>query len=387
MQNKIKVLILHNYMAPYRFPLFGLISKNKNIDLTVYFMSRSAKNRKWKKLPKLNFKYKVLPKLEISYFGKDLLAYIINYTFPFLFVREKFDVVISAGWLDFASQAAFFLSKFTKTKFIIWSESTINEPSLIRTITLPFVKYLVRNSDACIAISTRSKEYLISLGAKVNKIFIGYSSVDNKLFYRLSRLNSNEIQRIKSSYNIKSKKVVLYVGQFIERKGIEYLISGFKKYINENPDTSLLLVGYGPSEDQLKKMSSDLVNKNIFFVNHVEIDLMPKIYGIADIFVLPSLEETWGLVVNEAMAAGLPVITTDKVGSSIDLVKNGINGFVVKSKSSMQIYLKLKRILSNPGKINSMGSNSSKLINNFSPENQASAFIKSIQSVVFNRWK
>lgn len=383
MQKKIKVLILHNYMAPYRFPLFELISKDKNIDLTVYFMSRSAKNRKWKKLPKLNFKYKVLPKLEISYFGKDLLAYIINYTFPYLFIKEKFDVVISAGWLDFASQAAFFLSKLTKTKFIIWSESTINEPSFIRKITLPFVKYLVRTSDACIAISTRSKEYLISLGAKVNKIFIGYSSVDNKLFSKLSNLDSNEVQRIKTSFNIKSKNVILYVGQFIERKGIEYLISGFKKYLKDNPDSSLLLVGYGPSEDHLKKMSSGFVNKKIFFINHIEIDQMPKIYGISDVFVLPSLEETWGLVVNEAMAAGLPVITTDKVGSSIDLVKNDINGFIVKSKSSGQIYLKLKKILRSPGKLKLMGSNSSKLINNFSPEKQASAFIKSIQSVVF----
>lgn len=174
----------------------------------------------------------------------------------------------------------------------------------------------------------------------------------------------------------------MYVGQFIERKGIEYLISSFKKYIKVDSDISLLLVGYGPSEDRLKKMSSNLVNKKIFFVNHIEIDQMPKVYGISDVFVLPSLEETWGLVVNEAMAAGLPVITTDKVGSSIDLVKNDINGFIVKSKSSEQIYLKLKKILSKNGKAEIMGNNSLKLINNFSPEKQASAFIKSTQSVV-----
>lgn len=381
MQKKIKVLILHNYMAPYRFPLFESISKNKDIDLTVYFMSRSAKNRKWKELPKLNFKYKVLPKIEISYFGKDLLAYIINYTFPFLFVKEKFDVVISAGWLDFASQAAFFLSRFTKTKFIIWSESTVNEPSLLRTVTLPFVSYLVKKSDSWIAISTRSKEYLISLGAKAKKVFIGYSSVDNDLFSKLSTMSAKEIDMAKLNLNIKSKKVVLYVGQFIERKGIEYLISGFKKYLKDDLEASLLIVGYGPSEEKLKKMSSGLVNKNIFFLNHIEIEQMPKIYGLSDLFVLPSLEETWGLVINEAMAAGLPIITTDKVGSSADMVKNGVNGYVIKSKSSNQIYHMIKKIFNDRIKLNLMKKNSSSMISSFSPQKQAAAFIKSIQSV------
>src|SRR3972149_4145264 len=113
---KAKVLLIHNYMTPYRFPLFRAISKSKNIDLTVYFMSLSAKNRKWSTLPKTGFKYKILPKIELSYFGKDFFAYIINYTFPFEFLRNKFDVVISAGWLDFASQASFLLCKLTGRK-------------------------------------------------------------------------------------------------------------------------------------------------------------------------------------------------------------------------------------------------------------------------------
>src|SRR3972149_11606799 len=112
MYKKIKVLILHNYMAPYRFPLFREISKNSEIDLTVYFMSHSAKNRRWKVQPKkLGFKYEVLPKIEFSFIGRDLFAYIINYTFPYKFLKGNFDVIISAGWLDFASWVAFILCK------------------------------------------------------------------------------------------------------------------------------------------------------------------------------------------------------------------------------------------------------------------------------------
>ena len=65
------------------------------------------------------------------------------------------------------------------------------------------------------------------------------------------------------------------------------------------------------------------------FLQHLEPDALAQVYGVSDVFVLPSFEETWGLVVNEAMACGLPVITTDRVGAAVDLVREGENGFVV----------------------------------------------------------
>lgn len=366
-------------MAPYRFPLFEEISKLKNIDLTVYFMSKSAKNRRWKKLPKLGFKYKILPKLEFSYFGKDLLAYIVNYTFPYLFLKNKYDVVISAGWLDFASQMAFFLSKLTKTKFIIWSESTINEPSIQRKLTLPFVKYLVGKSDACVAIGTRSKEYLKLLGANENKIVKAYSTVDINHFDKGSRLSTDEKNKLKNGLNIKTNKVILYVGQMIERKGLIDLVKAFKLIVKSDRDVTLLMVGYGPLKNKLIEACNKNNLKNVIFVDHVEVDEMPHYYAISDIFVLPSHEETWGLVINEAMACGLPIITTNKVGSGPDLVINGYNGYIVKSRSPKQIALHLLKILKNTKVRISMSRNSKRLIEKFTPKKAALEFEKAIK--------
>ncbi len=379
MSKKTKVLILHNYMAPYRFPLFREISHKKDLDLTVYFMSKSAKNRKWKSLPKLGFKYKVLPKLELSYTGKDFFAFIINYSFPFEFLVNKFDVVVSAGWLDFASHAAFILSKLMRKKFILWSESTINEPSWRRTITLPWVKFMVGNADAYIAIGTLSKDYLVSLGADPRKIKIAYSTVDVDFFMSKSRSFTDSKIELKKKFNIKNKFVILFVGQFIERKGLIYLIKAFEMLINKLNNCTLVMLGYGPEEESLKKYITVNEIKNVKFVGHVDVNDIPEIYAIADVFVLPSLEETWGLVINEAMASALPVIATRRVGSAGDLIKDGKNGYVIPEKNYKELESKLFKILSNDLVRKNMSKESSKIIKNFTPVQASDSFREAIK--------
>jgi glycosyltransferase involved in cell wall biosynthesis len=367
-------------MAPYRFPLFREISKNSEIDLTVYFMSHSAKNRRWKAQPeKLGFKYEVLPKIEINFFGRDLFTYIINYTFPIKYFKRDFDVVISAGWLDFVSQVGFLLCKLTNKKFIIWSESTINEPSWRRTIMLPFVRFLVRYSDACIAIGTRSKEYLLKLGSIPEKIFVGYSTVDVDLFKTKSKFFKKERKAIRKKLGIKTSRVVLYVGQFIERKGLIHLLKAFEELVKTYKDVSLLLVGYGPLKEKLIDYVEVNDLHNVIFKSHIEVQKMPQVYSASDLFVLPSIEETWGLVINEAMACGLPIITTEKVGSSIDLVKNNYNGSVVSEGDYLSLYQGILKIITDTKTINTMSKNSGELILNFTPKIAARSFVKAVK--------
>src|SRR5438067_2218485 len=122
MAARIKVLLLHNIMAPYRFPLFRALSNQPGIDLTVWFMSRSARNRRWTQFnDELGFKYEILPAVELNYRSQDLFTYIINYSFPWRYLSRDFDAVISAGWLDFACQASFVLSKILRRRFVLWS--------------------------------------------------------------------------------------------------------------------------------------------------------------------------------------------------------------------------------------------------------------------------
>jgi glycosyltransferase involved in cell wall biosynthesis len=379
-RQKIRVVLLHNIVAPYKLPLFKFLALQKEIDFEVLFLSESAINRYWAlKEKRLGFKYKVLPKVEFNFTGKDFLTYIINYTFPFEFLRKKFDVLVVHGWLDFATQIGFFLCKLTGRKYIVWSESSPYEESWRRDITKPLVKMLVRGADACIAIGTRSKEYFEILGVDPAKIFVAYYTMDLEHFSRGSQVGAEQKKILKDKLGIDDKKVILYVGQFIERKGVNYLLSAFKSLQKEVSGVSLLLVGYGPQKDFLLKRIKKEKIEDVFFHDYVEVSELPKMYAIADVFVLPSFEEAWGVVVNEAMAAGLPIITTRKVGASADLVFNSRNGFVVPERNSQALEKALKRLFSSPLLRSKMSRESRKIIKNFTPENTGKNFLRAIK--------
>jgi glycosyltransferase involved in cell wall biosynthesis len=267
----------------------------------------------------------------------------------------------------------------TGRKFIVWSESSPNENSWRRTITLPLVKMMVRGADACIAIGSLSKKYFEILGVDPSKIFVAYYTMDLKHFIQNSRMSEKRKMAIKEKMGIQRGKVVLYVGQFIERKGVDYLITAFKKLQTKVPNVSLLLVGYGPQKELLLKRIKDEKIDRVIFQDHIDVEEMPKMYGIADLFVLPSFEEAWGVVVNEAMAAGLPVITTRKVGSSADLVFNNRNGFVIPERNSQALAAALIKILKSPSLRKRMSQESKKIIKNFTPESTAENFLEAIK--------
>jgi glycosyltransferase involved in cell wall biosynthesis len=376
----IRVLIVHNIMAPYRYPLFQAIDAQRDIELTVWFMAPSARNRRWLDQPRdAGFKYEVLPHFDLSYFSNDLFTYIVNYSFPWRYARAQFDVLISAGWLDFAAQTGLVLSKLLRRKFILWSESTAYEPSWRRSVSAPLVKAIVGGADACIAVGTRSREYLHHLGARDSDTFTAFSTVDVELFQRASQSARVHRASNRDELGIRRSHVLLYCGQFIERKGLHVLLDAFASVKRRFDDVALVLVGYGPARDLLKAQIARLNLVDVHFIDHVETSEMPRLYALADVFVLPSLEETWGLVVNEAMACGLPVIVTDRVGSSVDLVVDGDNGFVVPARDAAAIADRSVRLLEDSILRAHFSECSADRILQFTPERAATAFAAAVR--------
>ncbi len=377
-----RVLLLHNIMAPYRYPLFAALARQPTVDLTVWFMSESARNRRWESTRESpGFTYDVLPRIELSYARRDLFTYIVNYSFPLRYASNKFDVLICAGWLDFACQTGFALSKLLRRKYILWSESTANEPSWRRTLAQPLVKTMVQHADACLAVGTRSREYLVDLGAQPRKVFTAISTVDVALFQRVSAEWRPRRRELRDRFGIQAERVVLYVGQFIERKGLRCLLDAFEHLVAAQPDTALVLVGYGPLEQELREIVTSRALTDVHFIGHVEVGEMPRMYAMADVFVLPSFEETWGLVVNEAMACGLPVIVSDRVGSSVDLVRDGANGYVVPAGDSAALADRLAGILRDAEALERMGRCSAERIGQCTPDQAAAEFANAIQYV------
>jgi glycosyltransferase involved in cell wall biosynthesis len=372
-----KVVIIHNIISPHVEPLFKEIAKK--YDLTVLYCAEREKNRTWNKKP-TGYKYKILKNVSIEIGGSDLFTYFINPEIITVLKKLGPDVIISCGWDLFAYQVAFFFAKLHRIKFILWSGSTVNETSWRRSLSIPLVKLIVWGSDAFIAYGTKAKEYLIKLGAKENKVYISYNTTDLTKFAHLCDKYKSQKESIKENLEISNKKVIFYYGQLIKRKGVDLLLQSYKEVVETFSNVTLLLVGSGYLKNDLL---TNIEQNNLRFAKVIDDpgdEAICKYYAIADVFVLPSLEEVWGLVVNEAMACGLPVIVSNRAGSAHDLVKNNKNGYIINPNIS-DIKFAINRMLKSKKNFFSFSQESSKRIVEFYPNNTVNGVLHAIQSV------
>lgn len=362
-----KIVLIHNIISPHTFPVFTELGKRVN--LTVLYCAEKEENRIWKEKPK-SFKYKILPNFSIKFKGSDLFTYFINLSIFKELNSLKPEIVIISGWDLFAYQAAFFYCKLRKIKIILWSGSTKYETSWRRTISKPLVKLIVNGSDAYIAYGTRAKEYLISLGANPNKIFISFNTTGIGKYSKLC-----------VKYKREHKPTIVYYGQLIERKGADILIKAFFKLKGEFGNAKLLIIGSGQYKKSLEQLVGKLKLSDVKFIDNPGDDDVCKYYAVSDILVLPSREEVWGLIVNQAMACGLAVVVSDICGSSVDLVKDGVNGYVFKSENVNDLSNKLMKIIIDKRLLEKMKDNSRKFIEKFTPEKVVKGVIEAIESV------
>jgi glycosyltransferase involved in cell wall biosynthesis len=325
----IRVALLHNIISPHVVPLFEQLAQSPDLALKVYFLAESDRNRRWETSIGQRFEYSVLPNWAVRFGGEDLFTLFINPTVVGALLRDGFDVLICVGWDSFAALAAFALCKVLRKPFILWSGSTINEPSWRRSVSLPVVKQMVQGSSSWIAYGSRARDYLVRLGAVEHRVFKAYNTVDVDWF----RARADELRPmrtgIRGELGLADGPVVLYVGQLIARKGVHDLISAYELVAERCPGVQLILVGYGQLEADLRARVESTGMTGVHFIGHVALPDLPRYYVAADVFVLPSHEEVWGLVLNEAAACGLPIVTTDVTGASADLIIPGQNGYSV----------------------------------------------------------
>jgi len=209
-------------------------------------------------------------------------------------------------------------------------------------------QYVLRQARKIIALSRTIKSHLFLFRVGEDKIEVIPNSVDTEIFAPGKKNQLDEVWGI-------SPPVVLFVGRFIEQKGIRYLLQGFKNIIKELPDVKLVLIGGGPEVKELRRFQSECKN-HIFCIDFVAHELMPYIYAGCDVVVLPSLEERFGNVVLEAMASGKPVIGTF-IGGMKDTIVHGKTGYHVQPKNSKEIANSLLTILSDETLKNKLGEN------------------------------
>ena len=214
------------------------------------------------------------------------------------------------------------------------------------------------------------------------KYFCAYGATPNRCFeYPFTSIKEGDIKptidevnknALRKELNIKGESVVLSVGQFIPRKGFDVLIKAMKEV---ETSSSLYIVGGEPTEEYTSLRDS-LNLLNVHFIGFKSKLELEKYYMCADVFVLPTREDIWGLVINEAMSYGLPVIATDKCNAAMELIENGINGYIVEAEDKRDLSRCINTIISDKDLRKKMNSNNLVKIRNYTIEKMAQRHMK-----------
>jgi 1,2-diacylglycerol 3-alpha-glucosyltransferase len=182
--------------------------------------------------------------------------------------------------------------------------------------------------DGALVAGRAAREYAEFLGIAPERIFLGCDVVDNNYFTRGAEQARAQATSLRQQYCL-PKDYFLYVGRFDEKKNVSGLLKAYSLYIRSTPPPpwDLVLCGSGPLQERVRQEARELGLWQVRFVGFQQVGELPIFYGLARCLIMHSLGDTWGLVVNEAMAAGLPVLVSRACGCAPDLVQEGVNGF------------------------------------------------------------
>lgn len=376
---RLKLAIIHNTITPYRHPLFEMLARS--LDLVVYYSSVKRNSRKWELWPRnYSYQYKVLSGTQL---GGSTSCGSLNLAIIKELISQKPDVVVLSDYTSPTVLLSLIITKLMRLPFVYWTEGVKEPHSLLGKLTRPLRIFFSRNSKSIIVPGQFSKEYVLSLGAKTEKVFIAPNSIDNKLFANYSIEASKKSKKIREYYGFKNEFIVLCIGQLIERKGIGYLLRAYSKLEKDFDNIALLIVGNGPLKPELENLAKSLRIKRFKIIpSGLNLETLVNLYSISDVFVLPTLEDIWGIVINEAMACCLPVISTSASQAALEMIIPGENGIIINEGNDLLLYSSIRKIILMHKTIKLMGKRSSEIVNNdFSPEKMSLFFVEAIKNV------
>jgi len=319
--SQTRVVWITNLAPPYRRPVWDAIARTANLQVWLLENGRKllkdTSNRGSDWVPDVESKYKIreLPTFRIK---RGEARHYVTWWFPSRALRSA-DAVVIGGWDSPAYWAASFAAKRGGVRRVGFYESH----TLSRTHTRGLIHRLrirfFQGMDAIVVPGIAARNALLADGIDPEKIWVGFNSVDGL-----------EIARKTEAYRSQpispSPLRLLYVGQLIVRKNVASVLEGMK--LASAIPLTLTVVGTGPDLSKLKALAAELnIADRVLFVGYVANADLPELYAKHDVLVMPSTEEVWGLVVNEALAGGLLSIVSAVAGVAPSVV--GMKGVYV----------------------------------------------------------
>jgi glycosyltransferase involved in cell wall biosynthesis len=262
--------------------------------------------------------------------------------------------VVSGGFGPSALTAARWC-RAAKVPYVLWSGAWPGQEGKVGWSASMVRKRLVKNAAAHIAYGSAAADYLVSLGAQRDRVFCAWNTVDLEGFAAAAREAAARRSELSLKYRLAAKNL-LFVGSLVERKGLRELVSAALITSSAHADWALHLVGGGPLTDELQAAVRAAGKEDHFRFHGLRPESdVAELLGVADGFLLPTKQEAWGLVINEAMACGIPVVASPQAGATRDLIEDGATGFVVEPRDTLALAVAISRLLSDDPLVKNVG--------------------------------
>ena len=352
------VLFLTNYPSPYRVHFFDELGKY--MDVTVLYSDRvedmKHRNADWFEEGEHGFRaVRLTPKVRV---GRRYLCFDV---LPWL--KKQYDAIVVCGYSSPTAVLAMAYLRLYRIPFYMEVDG-----GLVRQDGK--LKHFVKKSLVCMAnrwLSTgvHTTGYLVHYGAREEKItHYPFSSLYERDILEVP-VSRQEKEVLRRELDIPEKQMILAIGQMIHRKGFDVLLKAAKDL---DPETGIYFVG-GEAKEEYWKLREELGLKNVHFLGFQKKERLAQYYKAADVFVLPTREDIWGLVINEALAYGLPTITTDRCVAGLVLIEDGINGYVVPVEDADALAEKIQAVLASD--LEQMGKAALEKVRPYTLENMA----------------
>ena len=357
----VRLLLLTEIPAPFRIPLFNALAREPDIDLEVLFLSEQDPKRPYPVYAdEFRFGWRILrgfgvvPKGRWIVFNRGVLRAVR---------RLHPAVIVIGGWNQPSFWVAAVYARLTRVPLVAWVESTARDERLGKFMTEIPKRILVHSCTAFLVPGRASADYVRSLGISADLIDRAPNAVDTRVFRDAVAEARRELEELRKRLDL-TRCTFLYVGRLDPEKGVDLLIEAIRPVAAD-----LVVVGIGADAERLKRLAPP----NVRFVGRLERDTLVPWYAAADAFVLPSRSDQWGMVLNEAATAGLPLVSTDAPGAAHDLIEDGVNGFRVPAGDVGALTEALRRLAESPELRHEAGRRSEQIAAHFTPEAWAEA--------------
>lgn len=379
---RCRLTILVSHPIQYFAPLYRELSRRDDLDVHVIFHARAGIESYFDEGfgREVRWDVNLLEGYSHEFLSESTDVDAIAWSIVRILGKRRPQVLLVHGYSSATNLLAILAARRTGTRVLMRGDTRLSPRHNRETAKSLAKRLFFRLVDGFVAVGSLNADYYRAMGVPEGRIHFAAFAVDNDTFALGSawpEARRSERRRIDIA---DSAVVVAFASKLIARKRAADLLAAFATLMERFPDAVLVVAGSGEEERALRELAAPLGGR-VRFIGFRNQSELPALFAASDVFVLPASEEPWGLVVNEAMAAGLPVIVSDDVGAAPDLVEGKGTGVVYPVGDVPRLAEGLSGLLASPDLRRQMGHAAERLIDGWSVKASAGGIARAVAAV------